>query len=166
MLTELLAQLNLYNLNLWAASVVGLIVGGATLLLGQFLVSHGLGYAPPEMGKPKARPYDPFLFGSHLEKRTSLRRTGNPVPVLITDPEMPEEPLGGWVMDRSVGGLCVSSPKSFAVDSYLTIRAANAAETMPSVRVKVRHFRKEDGRYAVGCQYTESYPWSVLLLFG
>ena len=166
MLTDLLAQLNLHSLNLWAASIVGILVGGATLLLGQFLVSRGLGLKSPTPATGGDRHFDPFLFGSHLEKRTSLRRSGNPVPVIIIDPTMPEERFEGWVMDRSIGGLCVSSPRVFPVDSYLSIRATNAPDAVPSVRVKVRHHRKHDGRFAVGCQYTESYPWSVLLLFG
>ena len=166
MLTDLLAQLNLHSLNLWAASIVGILVGGATLLLGQFLVTRGLGLKPPAPTTGGDRHYDPFLFGSHLEKRTSLRRTGNPVSIVITEPGAPDKPFDGWVMDRSVGGLCVSSPRVFPVDAYLSIRPANAHEAVPSVRVKVRHHRKHDGRFAVGCQYTESYPWSVLLLFG
>lgn len=166
MFHDLVGQFNPESINLWAASIVGLIVGGATMLLGQFLVGRQLGYHPPQPARREGKPYDPFLFGSHLEKRTSLRRTGNPVPVLILDPAAPEQPLEGWVLDRSVGGLCVSSPRPFPIDAYLMVRAANAADSMPAVRVKVRHHRKLDGRYAVGCQYTESYPWSVLLLFG
>ncbi len=166
MLTDLLAQLNLHSLNLWAASIVGILVGGATLLLGQFLVSRGFGYEPPAPAAGRERRHDPFILGSQFEKRTSLRRTGNPVPVVITDPTEPGEEFEGWVMDRSVGGLCVSSPRAFPVDSYLSIRAANAPDVIPSVRVRVRHHRRQNGRFAVGCQYTESYPWSVLLLFG
>lgn len=166
MLTDLLAQLNLHSLNLWAASIVGILVGGATLLLGQFLVSRGFRPKSPTPTTSSDRRYDPFLFGSHLEKRTSLRRSGNPVPVVITDPMMPEERFEGWVLDRSVGGLCLSSPRAFPVDAYLSIRAANAPNAIPSVRVKVRHHRKYDGRFSIGCQYAESYPWSVLLLFG
>lgn len=166
MFVDLLGQLNLQSLNLWVASMVGIIVGGATLILGQFLVSSRFGHTPPAPVTRSPRRHDPFLFGSHLEKRTSLRRTGNPVDVLITDPLVPEQPLEGWVLDRSVGGLCVSSPRPFPVDSYLMIRAAHAADSVPAVRVKVRHHRQEDGRFAVGCQYTESYTWSVLLLFG
>lgn len=166
MFYELVAQLDHFHLNLWTIAVVGVIVAGTTMFLGKFLVGRRPSCVSSVPERSASALCDPFVFGGSLEKRTALRRAGKSVKVLISTTAAREQPLEGWILDRSTGGLCVSVPQSFPQGTVLTIRAANAPPGTPSVRARVRHQRSHDDRWAVGCQYQEAYPWNVLLLFG
>jgi hypothetical protein len=100
------------------------------------------------------------------ERRASLRRHGNPVKVVVANPGSPEQPLEGLVLNRSKGGLQLSVNQSVAVGTVLGVRASEAAENLPWVQVRVKRCRQHDGTWILGCQFVESLPWSVLLLFG
>jgi hypothetical protein len=100
------------------------------------------------------------------EKRRSLRRRGNPVPILISDALNPGKPLQGLILDRSRGGLFLSVPQRIAVGSLLAVRTPDFPGAVPSVGLRVRHCKQKGEDWRIGCQFTEELPWSVLLLFG
>jgi PilZ domain len=106
------------------------------------------------------------LSTSKKERRASLRRHGNAVPVAVTNPSSPEQPLGGLVLNRSKGGLQLSIKQSVPVGTVLGVRAAEAADDLPWVQVRVKRCREHDDSWILGCQFVEDLPWSVLLLFG
>jgi hypothetical protein len=123
-------------------------------------------YTPPPIREAPAPADDPFVFGSSQERRSSLRRGGNPVPIFLSDAEARSDPTPGWVVDRSMGGLCVSVEEPVATGTILSVRAANAPNTIPWIQVEVRNCRATEDRYELGCQFVRTPPWSTLLLFG
>jgi PilZ domain-containing protein len=109
---------------------------------------------------------DPFTQGRYRERRGAARRGGNPIAVLITDESTEAEPIRGYVLDRSTGGLCLSCDAEIEEGTVLSVRTANAPETAPWVQVEVKNCRKAGKEYEIGCQWLRTPPWSVLLLFG
>jgi hypothetical protein len=109
---------------------------------------------------------DPFVKGRYQERRGAARRGGNPIAVLITDEAVEAEPIRGYVLDRSTGGLCISCEAEIEEGTILSVRTANAPETAPWVQIEVRNCRRNGREYEIGCQWLRTPPWSVLLLFG
>jgi hypothetical protein len=100
------------------------------------------------------------------ERRTSLRRRGAPVEVLVAAKEPGQEPAKGVVLDRSRGGLCLSLGQPAASGTTLRVRVASLADEMEWVQLEVRHCRRRDERWLAGCKFVENLPWTVVLLFG
>jgi hypothetical protein len=118
---------------------------------------------PPAVAKVTRSPRP--TKGERRERRASLRRTGNPVDVVVITAKG-TEPEKGFVIDRSRGGLCLSISRSVAVGTTLQVRACHAPEALPAIQVLVRHCSEKGERWHVGCQFMERLPWSVLLMFG
>jgi hypothetical protein len=101
-----------------------------------------------------------------MEQRTSVRRKGKPVRILVFSGDPSETPLRAWVVNRSRGGVRIVSTKQFAAGAVLAIRTIDAPEDIPWVQVEVRNCRPKGPRWALGCKFLEQLPWSMLLLFG
>jgi hypothetical protein len=99
-------------------------------------------------------------------KRSSLRRGGNPVPVLVSDLVEPEEDIQGLVLNRSRGGLCLSVPQPVEVGRLLAVRTPDFPEGLDPVQIRVRHCMQKGDTCHLGCQFMQTHPWSVLLIFG
>src|SRR5262249_17741788 len=110
--------------------------------------------------------YDPFVQGSASEQRGTLRRGGNPAPVLISEKTPGGPVMHGWVIDRSMGGLCLTVDDAIPVGTLLTVRAVKAPSAAPAVDVEVKSCRRGKEEWELGCQFTKTPPWAVLLLFG
>src|SRR5262249_47493814 len=135
-------------------------------------VRHRRPAAPPPRPK-EPRPQenvpepDPFVFGSATEKRNSVRRSYPSVEVLIRDAEAAGEPEAAWVLDRSMGGLCLRvDGREIAVGTILSVRARNAPKGVPWTPVEVKRCRKIGKSWELGCRFISTLSWSVLLLFG
>ena len=100
------------------------------------------------------------------EQRRSLRRGGEPVPVQITESAEQAEPFAAFVIDRSQKGLCLQLPHSVGAGSIIRVRSTLYEECAPWVLVEVRHCRPRAGQWIAGCQFAETLPWGVLLMFG
>ena len=48
----------------------------------------------------------------------------------------------------------------------LSVRPRTAGTTVPWVQVEVRSLRQDAGFWEVGCEFVQTPPWNVLLLFG
>jgi hypothetical protein len=102
-----------------------------------------------------------------VARRKFVRRSGNRASVLIAEAEEPEAVFPGWVVDRSSGGLGMQAPRPAAVDALLLVRAVHAPEGAPWTEVRVRSsVQLGKGHWALGCEFVETPPWNVLLLFG
>jgi hypothetical protein len=53
-----------------------------------------------------------------------------------------------------------------AVGATYRIVACNAPAGTPRVEVVVRRCMEIGGRYEIGCEFAETVPWGVLLMFG
>ncbi len=100
------------------------------------------------------------------DRRTSLRREGTPVKILVTSPAFEDGTNAGYVLDRSTGGLKLALQAGMAPGSSMQIRASHAPETTPWVTVIVRNCTDTGEHYEMGCEFEKTPPWNVLLLFG
>jgi hypothetical protein len=164
MLAEIPFGPELAHWQVWVAPVVGVMATGLTLIMGRAVLRRRRLAPPPP--KPDQTPRDPFLYGSATERRTSLRRRGKQIKVFISDAEAKAEPVEGWVVDRSMSGLCLAVSQAVADESVLSLRTADAPIDTPWVQVQVRRTEQLDGHWELGCQFVRTPTWSVLLLFG
>jgi hypothetical protein len=148
-----------------------LLIGG-TALAGIFLAvclvprrrTKGPAGFPP---RPAARQMiDLSQARRGSERRSNLRRYGSPTQVYVSDIELSGDPLPGWVVDRSSGGLGLMLTRPLEVDNVINVRAANVPESTAWVQVRVRHCRPTEGGYQVGCKFQSEQPWRVMLMFG
>jgi hypothetical protein len=100
------------------------------------------------------------------DRRENLRREGAPVKVHLSSPSFKKKTNYGYVVDRSTGGLRIAMTMAMAPGSSLMIKADNAPETTPWVSVIVRNCRNAGQHFELGCEFEQTPPWSVLLLFG
>ena len=105
-------------------------------------------------------------FKAPQERRTSVRREGNPVNILVTLPEASTEPMTAVIIDRSTGGLCLSVPQPVAAGQLLNVRSTIAPDTTPWIAVEVRHCRQKEDRWLIGCKFQRKLSWSELLFLG
>lgn len=165
--------LNFTNFTLphWHTLTVALIgVGSASLalLVGAVLVGRRRHHhqSLPSQAKPQSN-RDPFVHGSATEKRISLRRRGNSVKVELAGVDGVVEPEDAWVVDRSMGGLCLRAEhRLFELGTILNVRPANTPRGVPWSQVEVKSCRAQGRGWELGCQFLKTPPWSLLLLFG
>lgn len=102
----------------------------------------------------------------YSDRRSSVRREGSPVKVLISSPTLKAGIDKGMVLDRSTGGLRIATQVGMTPGSTLQVRAQHAPETTPWVTVIVRNCKVVGRHYELGCEFDKTPPWNVLLLFG
>ncbi len=165
MLAHLAIGFDLTHWELWAAPAIGLVSAGLALLVGHALLGKRRRAFQPPTAENVAHP-DPFAYGSATERRSSVRRRGKQIKVLISDAEALEQPMEGWVLDRSMGGLCLLVHQAMELGTILSVRTAEAPQTTPWVQVEIKSCRHNINHWEIGCQYVRTPPWGVLLLFG
>jgi hypothetical protein len=104
--------------------------------------------------------------GRIKDKRRSIRRGGDPVPVLVTDGLASTEPVPGMVLNRSRGGLCLSVPQRIEVGQLLAVRTHAFPQDLASLQLRVRHCQPTADGWRIGCQFVEELPWNIILMFG
>ena len=153
------------NWQTWGVAAAGLASCLAGLVLGRRLFVRSPGAPPVAAPAAPPPPPDPFEFGSSSEKRAALRRKGAFVEVLVTDEAQQQHPWSAWVVDRSLGGLCLSVEREVEPGTVLRVRPRNAASMAPWVEVEVKSCKTEEGVLLLGCAFRKTPPYSVLLLF-
>jgi hypothetical protein len=109
--------------------------------------------------------FDITFQGVTRERRASPRRNGNTVEVELVR-GLDEEPMRGWVVNRSIGGLCLLVDHPIPEGTVLRVRPTKASTATPWTDITVRACREEADNYQVGCQFHQTPNWSLLLLFG
>jgi hypothetical protein len=156
-------DLDLSRWAIYAVPFVGLAFGGLTLLVGRALLRKP--HRPPP-AKPEASQPDPFDFGSHTEKRSSLRRPGKPIKVFLSDAEAKAKPTPGWVIDRSMGGLGLSVRQAVAEHTILSVRTVDAPSSTPWVQIEIVRCENQGDSWELGCRFVRTPSFAVLMLFG
>lgn len=156
----------------WAVPAIGGGCAVVVLLLGYLLFGKTRSpfHAGPWQGEPMVPSYDRPRTRLQdprrtSDKRTALRRTGNPVDVQITDPEARRPPRSGMVVDRSLGGLCLAVETPYEVNGVLCVRPA-CDSSLPWIKVTVKNCRHVGNGYQLGCGFLHVPPSSILMLFG
>jgi hypothetical protein len=152
-------------LGLWMVASVGCMSAGLVAVVGVLWLRKR--QRSPVLPEPKANPPkpDPFEYGSATERRSALRRGGNPTKVYISHVASPDELFQGWVVDRSMTGLRLSVTQAIAKKSVLCVRPVAAPRNAPWVQVTVLRCSHLDDRWELGCKFLHTPPWGVLLMF-
>jgi serine/threonine protein kinase len=111
-------------------------------------------------------PAGPSREAEYAERRTYPRRAGNPIPVLILDSYHPDEPLHGWVMDRSQGGVGLLVEDALEVETVVEMRPDLPHLQTFWLQVRVVYCYRERLRWHVGCQFVKKLSWEELRFFG
>jgi hypothetical protein len=130
-------------------------------LLGAAGEPNGHGNSPAK-SKPAAVP--PGKPGG-AERRAHPRRSGNPISVLVTTEENADEPLRGFVLNYSAGGLGLLVEDALEVDTVVRVRPEGPLAGGPWVPVRVVYCLAERVRWRVGCQFLNTMSWGELRKF-
>lgn len=155
----------------WIITVIGTLVSCLAFLMGwRWLI----GTPAPVTEEPvEEETESPFLSMNAAklklprpDRRAAPRRKGgNRVEVYLTHDEQ-KEPLLGWVVDRSMGGLCLNVEEPLDTGTILNVRPRRAPQTAPWLAIEVRSCRPEGTNWEVGCRFLKPPQWNDLLLFG
>ena len=145
-----------------STAAVGLGTAGLALLFGRRL--FGRPEAPLEEESDQVR----AIFDKPLapdERRTAPRRRGNYVAAHLSD-GTDDEPVEVWVIDRSLGGLCLLADGPIEVGSQLRVRPRHVSGYQIWTPVRVRACRQNREGWTIHCQFLQVPPMNVLLLYG
>ncbi|MCS6977388.1 MAG: PilZ domain-containing protein [Gemmatales bacterium] len=99
------------------------------------------------------------------EKRRAPRRGSNLAVVQITRPGAWSKSVEGWVVNKSLGGMCLCSPRKFEEDTILEVRPKRSSGTDLTLEMRVVHVRQEGTRYMLHCQFTRHAAPHILRQF-
>lgn len=74
-------------------------------------------------------------------------------------------PSPGWVVDRSLGGMCLEMDREVELGTTLKVRRYEDGNA-PWVELRVQSVRPFEGAWHLGCQFLRSPSWEVLMQFG
>jgi hypothetical protein len=174
MSSSLQLPIELSQLPVWALPAIG---GGCAvfiLFLGYLLFGRRQPTERPpswQDGKPLVRNYERSIQRANeaprgADQRSSMRRTGNPIDVQITDSENKTPPISAIVIDRSLRGLCLAVEFPERVGSVINVRPMAGGPSLPWIRLKVKNCRNVGKAYELGCEFLQVPPSSILMLFG
>jgi hypothetical protein len=169
MLADLWQSLDLGDTGFWLPTAIGFACGCLTTLFVQATVRRAPQPPAAAAEKKSGNARKPTLqelaaMGVSAEKRGTVRRSGNAVPVLVDEGD--GVLVRGYVVDRSAGGVGVALDHSLALGTIVRVRPSKAPDTAPWVEVQVKSCRAESTEYELGCQFLTLPPFNVLLLFG
>jgi hypothetical protein len=99
-------------------------------------------------------------------RRQSSRPWGPPVEVVISDSFGTATPIKGWIINRSLGGVCLSLSEPVPLGTILSVRATIAPPTTPWARVEIKHCEFKVNRWHAGGEFAEAVSLEALRLFG
>jgi hypothetical protein len=144
----------------WQVLVIGFATASLAFVVGWTTLRK-------RMARPTAAgDADPIAQKAAKERRAATRRGGHAITVEMNDPDEKRAQQHGWVVDRSVGGLCLMVPESVPVGSIWKVRPSEAPRTTPPVRVEVKTCTAEGHEWKLGCQFEKTPSYAVLLMFG
>jgi serine/threonine protein kinase len=109
----------------------------------------------PEPGRPDFK-----------ERRKGTRRHGNPVSVQVMPLGGGHDPISGWVLNRSSGGLGLLLDEAVEIGTVVNVHPARFCATQFAVPVHVCSCNAERGSWRVGCRFVEPQSHAQLRLFG
>lgn len=143
-----------------------LVIGVATACVAFAAGLTTLRKRKPKAPKLAASIEDPLASQGTNERRVAARRGGHPVTVDLHDPDEAQPMQHGWVMDRSVSGLCLMVPNALPIGSFWKVRPSNAPQTTPPVRVEVINCAADGAEWKLGCRFEKTPNYAILLMFG
>ena len=153
---------DLPDIALWTVPVAGGLVCGVAFLVGRRMLVP----APaPALAEETLMPGSVVYEGVSRDRRAAPRRKGNAIEVqLNVGDDLPM--ILGWVLDRSVGGLCIMAEGPIPEGTVIRLRPRSVAESFPWTETTIRSCRKDGTSYELGCQFHRTPNWNLLLQFG
>jgi hypothetical protein len=152
--------------DLAVTAAIGVGVASVALLVGRFILRRPTG-AGHEIDVLESKEFDPFVHGSKMERRGSARRPGNPVEVVVGDARGQTELAHAWVVDRSMGGLCLVADVPLEETQIVTVKPASSPANVFWTQVEIRSCRNSGGKsFEIGCKFVKTPSWNQLLYFG
>jgi hypothetical protein len=153
----------------WVIPTLGVVVTALAFLVGHFFLSGKKAAAAPldvtTADDPGTEHKDIFLHGSYGDRRTAPRRRGNCIEVdLCEDPARPMR--HAWVLDRSVGGLCLVVEEPIAEGTQMHVRPRSAGEGAPWILIEIKGCRAHKNEWEVNCMFLQTPSWNVMMQFG
>jgi hypothetical protein len=168
MIADLIQDMGLSHTGLWLPATVGFLCGCLTTLFIQTALRRAPGplSVPPAQDDPAKKTGRQALatMGPSAEKRGTVRRSGNAIPIFIQDGNGGQK--RGFVVDRSAGGIGLALDYSVPLGTTIRVRPVKAPDTAPWVDVQVKSCRAEGLEFELGCQFLTVPPFNVMLLFG
>jgi len=154
---------------IWLPTAIGFACGCLTTLFVQATVRRApqpqAAAAENKSGTAKKPTLQELAaMGVSAEKRGTVRRSGNAVPVFVEEGD--GVLVRGYVVDRSAGGIGLALDHSLSLGTIVRVRPSKAPDTAPWVAVQVKSCRAEGTEYELGCQFQTLPPFNVMLLFG
>jgi hypothetical protein len=150
----------------WPVLLVGLGTAGLAFVVGWTTLRRRKPATTAAAADPLAPERDPFLSGPANDRRAASRRGGHPVTVVLSDPEEKAAPLQGWVVDRSVGGLCLMVSQPVPLGSWWKVRPADGPRTALPISVEVKTCVSAGAEWKLNCRFEKTPSYAVLLMFG
>jgi hypothetical protein len=149
---------NLLNLE-WIIPAMGVVVALAIFV---FLRNLGKRDTPEPPIDPEVNPE----VSPHGERRAMPRKKTTPVVVDLLDPEGKRPSLSAIVVDRSTGGLALSSQDEAPVDTNWTVVPRSQRGTVKvSVPVVIRSCVRDAAGFLIGCQFLRTVNYNELMNF-
>jgi hypothetical protein len=145
---------------LWSVPVAGVICTGLVLMGGRWL----MGRRQPETPQTQD-PLNPYQSVATPKRRQTPRGRGAPTRILILDKNGPKEPFSGYVINRSIGGLCVSLVQPLEEGSVVSVRPAKEAFDDTWYEVEVKYCRATDTGWEMGCEFLSRASSNTMLKF-
>ncbi len=140
-------------------AAIGLAVATLAYLVGRNVLSG-------ETRKKDDQPIlDQLLVASPPDRRSDPRRKGNAVEVDLCDPRGRIDPFLGFVLDRSRGGIGLIVPFEVPIGTVLNVRP-RVNQNPHAIPIEVRSCRPNREGFQLGCQFVQTPPWNILMLFG
>ena len=160
MLADCLLSVGLIN---WESGVVPAVgagsVAAAFLMIHQSAKRFGTASLAPRHTTPNNLMEAPGPIP--VEERQPARRGDcPPIPALLSNAEATTEPSAGWVVYRSMNGLCLSVAAAVEKGALLSVRPATAVQTAPWVQVKVEACRADQSGWRLVCRFLKPPAWS------
>ena len=96
--------------------------------------------------------------------RRSAPRRKRLLRVQLVDEIAGRQAFPGWVVDRSVGGMCIEVDHELEIGATLRVRRFEGEH--PWVDVRVQSQRLIESSWHLGCQFVRSPSWEALMQFG
>jgi hypothetical protein len=101
-----------------------------------------------------------------IQERRSWPRRKKMLQVLVQDAGQENPPLPAWIVNRSLGGLCLSIDQPIEVGTILRVRQPSAPADIPWVEVQVMRLQAKENTWELGCQFTRALTWDLIMQFG
>jgi hypothetical protein len=108
---------------------------------------------------------DVAYLNRERDRRSSVRKWGNPVEVQIQPPNSVIL-LRGVVINRSTGGLAILVDDAYPTGAALMVRAVLAPAGVDWINVQVKNCRAAGKNWVIGCSYPAPPSWNAVVWLG